>query len=162
MASLEDAAAHIFIGPERFTQLRKAGYLPKPRGRAGYVLDDVRRAYIDHLKAGIDTESPDVGGAERQKHVDDLARERARHAAESADKIALQNREKRRELVPVSAVRDYCTEVASLIRPRLEALPARCKVEIPHLRASEVAVIRREVTRVTDEIADIQVDRLIG
>lgn len=159
MASQIEAAEHIFTSPQRFTQLRKDGHLPASRGRAGYVLDEVRRAYIAYLQS----RTPDTAAAmderseRRQQAVDDLATERARKEAQMADRLALENQRTRQLLIPASALRGYCEQVAALVRPVLEALPGQCKRRIPHLRASEIGVIKSECAKASDAVASIEV-----
>jgi len=160
MASLEEAAAHVFISAATFTKLRREGKLPSPKGRAGYVLDDVRRAYIEGLKNGNAENVSEAGPmtAERQKYADDYSSARARQAKALADKLELENKLRRGELAPIEILQAALEQVAARTRPALESLPAQLKREIPHLRATELAVARRLVVHVSDEIADVRLD----
>ena len=141
-----------------FAQLVREGVLPQGRGRGGYKIDDARRAYIQHLRARSGASPEEVVSEEqrieRLKNQDDLGKERARLAAEQADKAAMQNAVMRRELLPVAVLERYAEQVAAVVRAALEALPAQCKRRIPHLRSEELNLIKAECARASDAIAD--------
>jgi phage terminase Nu1 subunit (DNA packaging protein) len=158
MATKAELAGHLFTSEQNLDDLRKLGVVPMPRGRAGYDLDVCRRMYIEHLRtrARSPAPAPDetaAAAAERLKTQDDLMTERARLAAEQANRAAMENAVRRRELAPVSLLQTYSEQVGSVVRQGLEALPAQLKRRIPHLRSSEINIIRQEVARTSDAIA---------
>lgn len=162
-AKQKEVAAHLFITPQHFINLTKEGVF-EHRGRAGYDLDDCRRRYIEYLRGrakaarGGEAPEPDEAEIRRQKIVDDINKERARQAAETADKLAMENAVRRGELVPVTAMRDAMAKAGSLIRARLESLPAQMKRRLPFLRSADLAVVKQEITKLTDELASIDID----
>ena len=161
MATQREVASHIGSNEHHVRELVRIGVLDKPSGRGGYSLDVVRLTYIRYLKSQIDgdgiDEEKDAAAMNRQKHVDDINKERARQAAETADKLAMENAERRRELVPTTVLRDAMLKTGSLIRARLESLPAHLKRRIPHLRADELATVKQEIAKLSDELAGIDI-----
>ena len=160
MATQQDVSAHLFITPQHFINLRKSGVF-EHKGRGGYDVDDCRRRYIEYLRGrakGARADEPELDEAEqrRQMVVDDFNKERARQAAETADKLALENAVRRRELVPVTVLRNALTEAGTLIRSRLETLPAHLKRRIPLLRSHELSIVKQEVAKLSDEVAGIE------
>lgn len=161
MASKAELAEHLFTSPQTIDKLRRDGVIPSPRGRAGYKLDDCRRVYLEHLRARARAPAgdpePDEHKVQRMRNQDKLEEERARLAAEQADKAAMENAIRRREVAPVAVLESYAEKVSGVVRSALEALPAQCKRRIPHLRASEINLIKQECTRASDAIADFDV-----
>lgn len=68
----------------------------------------------------------------------------------------MENRVTRRELAPISHLGHALEKVAALTRAELEAIPAICKRNFPWMRDSELQILKRELVKVSDEIADIQ------
>ena len=161
MASQRDLAKYLDTNEHVIRDLERAGVFKRSGGRAGYDLDTCRVQYIRHLRAlakGADQDEPldDDANMRRQQVVDTINVEKARQAAEMADKLAMENAVRRRELAPVSELRSAMTQVGSLIRTRLESLPAQLKRRIPHLRASELGIVKQEMARLSDELASIE------
>lgn len=160
MASQAEVSAHLFITPQHFINLRKEGVFDH-KGRGGYDPDDCRRRYIEYLRArakGNRSDQPTDEESRRQMLVDDINKERARQAAETADKLAMENAVRRRELVPVTELRSAMTQAGTLIRARLETLPAQMKRRLPFLRAEDLSVVKQEITKLSDELASIQLN----
>ncbi len=160
MATQREVAEHLCSNEHRIRELTVTGVFPPlKRGRGGgYDLDLCRKLYIRWLEAQVKDgtlEGNDEAQMIRQKHVDDLAKERARQAAETSEKLAMENAERRRELVPVTELREAMAKVGGLVRANLEAWPAELKRAAPHLRNSEIAVIKRSIAKLSDAIADI-------
>lgn len=155
-----DVAAHLFMSVQQFDNFRHDGVLPSPKGRAGYDQDLCRRMYIEYLR-GKSRAPADAGGgvegedriAERLRNQDTIVEEKARLAAEQANKLAMENALRRRELAPIAVLREYAEQTANVVRSGLEAVPGALKRGIPHLRASEVQIAKREIARITDSIA---------
>ena len=164
MATQRQVAKHLRSNEHEVRELAALGVLTKPAtNQGGWDLDQARAEYIRYLKKQITElekggpeESPEVLEA-RTKTADKLVEERARLAAEQAEKIALENRVRKRQLASIDALESYAAQIAGAVRAELEALPALMKNNIPHLRSNELAVCRRVVARVSDDIADFSV-----
>lgn len=155
MATQRELAKHLATNEHEVRDLVALGVLPKPVRGVGYDLDECRVLLFRHLRRQVATGEDAERKRDRQDIVDDINKERARQAAETADKLALENAVRRRELVPVAELRDALLKVAGLVRANLEAWPAMLKRAAPHLRNSEVAVIKREIAKLSDAVADI-------
>lgn len=144
-------------------ELVAQGAMTKSRGRAGYDMGLAVAEYCRYWK-GLAKQVEKDGAWEpsqeqlelRTKAQDDLLVERARLAAEQAEKAALDNLERKGELMPTGVLQHYCAEIAGHVRAVLEALPAEMKAKIPHLRSDEVAVVRRVTAQCSDAIADFE------
>jgi phage terminase Nu1 subunit (DNA packaging protein) len=163
VATQRELAKHLGTNEHRIRDLNRLEILTPPRGRAGYELDVARIEYIRYLEGqikdqelGYTFERNEDQMSARIKNEDSLLEEKARLAAEQAEKVALDNKQRKGELAPIAVLEDYAAQVAGQVRASLESLPAQIKREIAHLRASEIAIIRREVTRASDNIADFE------
>lgn len=167
MATQREAAAHLNSNEHQLRQLVRDGVLSGPgdRKRGGWDLDAARSEYIRYLQKrvaeldkalGTGGAIPEESADLRTKAEDKLAVERARKEAEVAESYAIKNAQLKQELVPIGAIAAYCEQVAMMIRAGLEALPGKCAVRIPHLRTAEVAMIKSEVSQLSDSIADFE------
>jgi phage terminase Nu1 subunit (DNA packaging protein) len=89
------------------------------------------RAYCEHLRKVAAGRDPDG----------DLARERARLAKESADRVAMQNAEKRRELVPIELLTDALASVARQLATRLDTIVPTLRKRVPDLSHDALQLI---------------------
>lgn len=80
-----------------------------------------------------------------------LERERL---AEIQEQAAL----RRRQIAPVSTLRDYGTQMANVVRSGLESLTPNISKRVPHLRPDELAHIRAEIAKIADRIADFDIE----
>lgn len=160
MASIAEVCEHVGISDRHFRELRVQQVWPAPKGRAAYDLDGCRHHYIEWLRARARAPVPeqDDGNVRRQKNQDKLEEERARLAAEQADKVAMENAIRRREVVPVVVLQDYAEQLANFLRAGLEAFPAQIKRRIHHLRAAEFNAVKQEVAKLSDAIATYSID----
>lgn len=149
MATREEAAAHVFLSLSQFDFLRRQGSIPQPRGRAGYVLDDVRRAYIETLRTAK-TQEPETAPPEMDA--------RQEIEQEKLEKLRVDNALRRRELAPIAVLETYAERIGAVIHSQFEALAGQVKKRIPHLRAAEVNIIRGELSKTANAIADFKVD----
>jgi phage terminase Nu1 subunit (DNA packaging protein) len=87
----------------------------------------------------------------------DLNNERARLASAQADKTEMDNQIKRGEYAPIEAlefaVADFASQGASII----QGLPIKIKHSMPSLRARQMKILDRELTRLRTALAGIQV-----
>lgn len=160
MASITEVCEHVGISDRHFRDLRSQKIWPTPKGRAAYDLDGCRHAYIEYLRGRSRAPAPegDDGNVRRQKNQDKLEEERARFAAEQADKYAMENAIRRREVVPVAVLQDYAEQLANFLRAGLESLPAMITRRIHHLRAAEQHAIKQEVAKLSDGLASYTFD----
>ena len=87
----------------------------------------------------------------------DLATERARLAAEQADRIAMQNGIARRELAPVSILAEILGRVGRQIAVTLEAVPIQLKRR-SSVSVADLEFITAEIVRARNLAANIQLD----
>lgn len=146
MATRDEAAAHVFLSLSRFHELVRDGSIPKPRGRAGYVLDDVRRGYIESLRTVKMSEAEKAPAAKANDSDEDIKQEKLK-------KLRAENAARQRELLPVSVLEMYAEKVGAVIQSAFEALPGAIKTRIPHLRGAEVGIIRGELAKAAHSIA---------
>lgn len=166
MATQREVAKHVGHDEHTLRRLVKQGVLSgSVQGKqGGWDIElsrlELFRYYRQRVKelektaGGIPV--PDESLELRTKAEDKLVVERARKEAEMAESLAIKNAQAKRTLIPVDAYRDYCEQTAMVFRSNLEALPGQISIEIPHLRTEEVAIIRRECSRISDEIADFR------
>lgn len=162
MATQREVAEHLCSNEHRIRELTVTGVFPPlKRGRGGgYDLDLCRKLYIRWLEAQVKDgtlEGNDEAQMIRQKHVDDLAKERARQAAETSEKLAMDNAIRRRDLVPVAELEAVAAQMGGFVRANLEALPAEIKRQFPFLNNAQIGQIKRLIARTSDAIADFNI-----
>lgn len=97
-----------------------------------------------------------------------LASERARLASEQADRIAMINAERRRELAPVAVLEVVLARVGRQIAGILEALPIQIKRHSTAITTEDLQIIEREIVRARNLAANIELkldeeeDGLVG
>lgn len=112
-----------------------------------YSLDQIRIAYIRDLRekaAGRATEG-DL----------DLATERARLASEQADKIAMQNAERRGELAPVAMLEQALAGAATRATKILDTIKGEIRRRVPGLTASDLGAVDQVVAKALNAVAAI-------
>lgn len=102
-------------------------------------------AYTEHLRLVAAGRDPDG----------QLAEERARLAKENADAKAMDNAERRRELLPVGLIELVLADVARQISTRLTALTPTLRRTMPDLPATVLARIQDEVAALCEVCAKI-------
>jgi phage terminase Nu1 subunit (DNA packaging protein) len=110
-----------------------------------FPLQESVRAYCRHMSALANRRGETTGA---------LTRERERETRERADKIAMQNAERRRELVPSKEVEAQWASILRDVRARMLALPARIGQRLGHLTAHDLSEIDRETRDALAEAAD--------
>lgn len=136
MANQKEVASHLDLSDRTVRELLQKGAIPRPRGRAGYNLDACRLAYIRHLREV-------AAGRQSTDGKLDLTAERARESKERADKLALENAEKRRELIPAGAVVSTWARMVESTKSQIRAVPSQAKARIPSLRVKDVKVLQK-------------------
>lgn len=117
MATVSQAAAHVFLAARNFYDLLDRGVIERmPAGE--YDLEIVREEYIRHLQkvaAGREKKSGDLDGEY----------EKARKDKELADRTALQNAQTRREVVLVADVETLVAREYAVVRERMLGIPGK-------------------------------------
>lgn len=90
--------------------------------------------------------------------VIDYEKERARLTKEQADNTALRNAQLRRSLAPIAALEWALGRAGAQISAILDAIPLKVKRRVPKLTASEVEIIKREITKAQNMAARVVVD----
>lgn len=116
----------------------------KRHGRAMYRRNEAVRAYCDHLRER----------ATRKASTDPEYRaERTRAVREQADKLALLNAAKRRELIPAVEIEAAWAGILRDVRAAMLALPSRLSQSLAHLTPHDLSVIDREIRDALKELA---------
>lgn len=116
MATIGEVARHLFMDERTFRKLVDDGTITR-RERGAYDLDDSREEYIRSIR--------EVAAGRVQSGELDRAQESARKDKEIADKYALENAQRRSELLPRDEVAAAVTAAFARVRARLLALPAK-------------------------------------
>lgn len=97
---------------------------------------------------------------ERPQSLDDIdyERERARLTREQADHTALKNAQLRRESAPIAVIEWTLGRVLAQAAATLDAIPVKVKRRLPKLSAAEIEIIKREIAKVRNLAARVQVD----
>ncbi|SDL09345.1 terminase small subunit [Paracoccus chinensis] len=134
------------LSPAALTNLKQRG-IAVHHGRDAWNLEETVRNYVQHLRGT-------ASGRGGEQHVESLTSERARLAKEQADAQSLKNAERRGELVSAASVLAGWSDTLRGLRARLMALPSRLRADLPHLSASDVALIDRELRSTLEALAD--------
>lgn len=113
-------------------------------------MDAIRIAYIRRLReqaAGRAT-TGDLA----------LATERARLAREQADRVAMENARRRRELAPVSTIETVLARVSRQIAGILEALPVQLRRRSTNLTTEDIEFLQAEIDKARMVAANLKVD----
>ncbi len=90
----------------------------------------------------------------------DLAAERARLARAQADKIEMQNAERRRELAPAYLIEEVLAKAGAKVAGILDAIPGAIKRRELNLSAESVKVIQTEIAKARNMAAAVSLDDL--
>ena len=86
----------------------------------------------------------------------DLTEERAKLARAQSERIEMDNAVKRGELAPIDTLRDALVPVVAQIAAHLDAVPAKLKREAPHLTATDLEIVAREITKARNLAAQVR------
>ena len=112
MATQAEVAAHLDLSQQAVSKLKNQSVISAGAGGRGYDLDVTRVAYIRHLRNS-------AAGRDSSK-VGSLEAERARLAREQADKVAMDNAERRKELASLPDMTGAVIGVISLAVTELQ------------------------------------------
>lgn len=88
----------------------------------------------------------------------DLARERAGLARAQRERIEMLNAQAKRELLPVALLERVLARLARQIAGTLEALPVQLKRQSPNLSAEDLDLINREIARIRNAAAAVELE----
>ena len=106
---------------------------------ADYTMADIRVAYIRRLRE-------EAAGRATDGDLD-LATERARLAKEQADKVAMQNAERRGELAPVAAMEMVLASVGAKVGKILDTIPGLVRRRVPGIGSDVVEAITADIAK---------------
>lgn len=109
------------------------------------TLDEIRVAYIRRLRE-------QAAGRAAAGELD-LAGERARLAKEQADKIAMQNAERRGELAPVAAMEMVLANVGTKVGRILDTIPAMVRRRVPDVDSKTIEAIEADIAKCRNQAA---------
>ena len=113
----------------------------------GETMGEWLLAYIDRLR--------EVAAGRMASGGLDLATERARLAAEQADRIAMQNAVTRKELAPVALIEQVLTGAAGRIVGILDAIPGAVRRRLPQLTSLDIDMVAAEVAKARNTVASM-------
>jgi len=128
MATVAEAAEHIFLSERRFYELLDKSAIDRA-GAGRYELDVVREQYIEHLRAQAAGRSSEEGGLS-------LEGERARLAKEQADAAAMKNAATRHELLPRDEIHQAVTSAFARVKAKLLGLPTKIAPRVMGLKST--------------------------
>ena len=97
-------------------------------------------------------------GVTRSGDVLDFNTERARLTREQADAMEIKNKLARGVYGSVDVLEAVLADVAMQIKSILDSIPIRIKNSLPTLRAKEVEILKRELVRAGNAMADCRPD----
>ncbi|MFB0491964.1 phage terminase Nu1 subunit (DNA packaging protein) [Methylobacterium sp. OAE515] len=143
MATVGQAAAHVFLAERNFYELLDRGVVERqPAGE--YDLDIVREEVIRQLRAA-------ASGREKKPGALDGEFEKARKDKELADRTALQNAVTRGELVAIEEVGKQVEREYAVVRERLLGIAGKLGSD---LTPKQVARIEAEIRDALEELHD--------
>ena len=143
MATVGQAAAHVFLAERNFYELLDRGVVERqPAGE--YDLDIVREEVIRQLRAA-------ASGREKKPGALDGEFEKARKDKELADRTALQNAVTRGELVAIEEVGKQIEREYAVVRERLLGIAGKLGSD---LTPAQVARIEAEIRDALEELHD--------
>lgn len=153
MATVAEAADHLFLSERRFYELLDQGVVDRA-GPGAYDLDVVREQYLEHIR-GV------AAGRTSGEDGLDLTAERARLAKEQADALEMKNARERGELLPRDDVHLSVTEAFTRVRAKLLALPSKLAPTVYGLNS--IAEVRDKITNgVTEALAELSGTTVAG
>jgi phage terminase Nu1 subunit (DNA packaging protein) len=141
MATVAEAAEHLFLSERRFYELLDQSVVTRMPA-SQYDLDIVREQYVEHLR-GV------AAGRTSGEDGLDLTAERARLAKEQADAQEMKNARERADLLPRDDVHLSVTESFTRVRAKLLSLPSKLAPMVFSL--ATLAEVRDVITKAINE-----------
>lgn len=114
--------------------------------RKAQTLHEALLAYLSHLRSAA------AGRA------GSLVDERARLAAEQADRVAMQNAQMRRELAPMPVITETIAKAAKGICDKLDAIPADIKRRAGDVPERVVDIVTESIADARRQVATLEID----
>ena len=149
IATETDMAQLLGVTANRVRTLTRDGHLLKA-GPGQWKVRESLAHYIGHLRTIAARAGNPAAGAD----PDALKAEKLRLTRAQADKEETRVRRERGELVPADAVAREWSTLARDVRNALLAVPSRCGAGLPHLTATDVATIEREIRKALEGLAN--------
>lgn len=144
MATIAEAARHIFLGERRFFELLDDNVIER-RPPGEYDLDRVRETYVLHLRK--------VAAGRGAEKGSDLAAERAKLAREQTEAAAMKNALTRGELVSIEEVGRQLESEYGVVRQRLLAIPGTVAHSLVGLDRASIETLLG--TAITDALTEL-------
>lgn len=141
-----DLAAHWGVSTRQVRKLLSEGVIQKADTRH-FDRTSATQSYIRRL----------IDQATRKSNPE-LTAEKLRLTRESADKIAIANELARGELVLAKLVEITWTGILRDVRAAMLAIPTRAAQRLPHLTATDLEILEREVRDALQEMAGKDID----
>lgn len=154
--TLAELSTWLGVSVKAISELQGTDRLPR-WGRGDIPLKEAVVAYCKILREAAAGRSGAGGEA-------GLADQRSRLAAEQADKAAMENAARRRELLPVEEVNEAVTSAFARVRARLLAIPSKAAPRVHALgtAAEAQAVLTELVHEALEELADTRTVALLA
>lgn len=151
MATVAEAAEHLFLSERRFYELLGEGVITRA-GPGAYELELVREQYIEHLREA-------AAGRQAEPGALDLAGERARLASAQADGQEMRNAAARRELLPREDVHMAVAGAFARVRAKLLGLPSKVAPLTIGMKtpAAAKAVLEKHIHEALRELATTEI-----
>ena len=94
----------------------------------------------------------------KEASISDATVEKARLVKEQADHAELKNAKMRGELAPIQIIETTLAGAAAQIAAVLETIPMKLKRRNPSLTASDIEIIKKEITAVQNMAAEVNID----
>lgn len=161
MANQQQIAEHLDLSDRQVRNLLRDGVLPGSKGPGGYSVDDCRLAYIRYLRSAQRQQTKynpdDLPETPDGVEVVDLDLERAINLRADTVLKELKAAQLRRELAPITALRQILGDAGAQISALLETIPGKVRRRVPTLSVSELEIIKREVIKAQNIAARITV-----
>ncbi len=165
MATHEEVARHLDLGPKQVGRLVKSGVFTAGNQRGSLDLDFCRKNYIHYLreraqKKGAALEDMDADPEEEGVIVGGInvsyqdARKKQYDADIRQEKLLMM----RKENAPVWLISMALSQVSASLAAALSALPNRLRLQCPDLTVPQIEVMQKEIARVRNECTDIRPD----
>jgi phage terminase Nu1 subunit (DNA packaging protein) len=143
MATIAEAAAHIFLTAARFHELVSQGVITKAE-RGAYDLDKVREEYIRNIRKKATGHGTDAAG---------LSEARAELTREQTQAVAMKNAITRGDFVPLAVVRRNLETVLTTVRERVLSIPGKTSSACEMRSRGEIEeIMRGELHEALDEL----------
>jgi phage terminase Nu1 subunit (DNA packaging protein) len=143
MATIAEAAAHVFLSSARFQELVSQGVITKAE-RGAYDVNKVREEYIRHIRKNAAGHGRDAAG---------LSEARAELTREQTQAVALKNAIARGEFGRVATIMKGAEIIFTTFRERILAIPGKIAATCEMRSRGEVEeVLRDELYEALDEL----------